>query len=237
MKSILTLIVSLLTLHICSGQSKWQVGIDAYFLYAHYSSHDPGAKLKPNFSIPTGAGSLVISHAVNRGGLFIESGVGYRQMDVAYAVYNNPFNSFSSTNGVGIWFIPLLFRQDLQFAFLKNRRRFQLSLKGGLLNNFVFDEGIGKSSFSSSGNGLNLTGKSDVSHHYSVTGCIGAEIRFQLIKQRMDGLVQMNRLFGVYEVLRTNINYTYNGSSQQAYISNSGSGYTPIGIGLRYHFQ
>ncbi len=174
----------------------------------------------------------MIERALKPRGLYIVSGLGYRQIGAAYGLLNE--RESTSFNGIGVWSVPVLLRQDLTLLLATWRRSYRVSAVAGLVNEFTSAEGLG-GLFSETNNNVTLTGQATLVNHYSVTGCIGAEIRFPIIRGRLDGLVHQYYYVGFKELAHSTIDITKAGQTQQATVRNLGSGYTPLGVGLRYH--
>lgn len=212
---------------------KWQVGLEAQLVFARYRANDPGHLLKPTFSVPTATGRLMLSRSLNQRGLGLETGLGYRQIPQATAL-QQPFNGFSTVNGVGLWYVPLGLRQDLTtLLFARHPPKFRLALKVGILNQFAASEGVEKTTFGETRSGLSLSGHSNLNHRYSVALYTGIEVQFPI--RRLDFLLQCGQMYGLGEILRTQISYQLNGLATQASISNSGSALGGIGVGIHYH--
>lgn len=233
---LLTLITLLSLTSTLAQPAKWQVGLDAQFVFAHYRSSDPGNLLKPVFNVPTGTGRLILGRSLNERGLFIESGVGYRQIPQATALQIQPFNGFSTTNGIGVWYLPIGLRQDITtLLFAHHPPKFRLALKGGILNQFAASEDVEKTTFGETGSGLSLSGHSNLIHPYSVALYSGIELGFPI--RRIDFLLQWGQVYGFSELLKTQITYQLNGSANQASIRNSGTVLGGLGVGIRYHVK
>lgn len=231
---VLTLITLLSSTSTQAQRAKWQVGLDAQLVFAHYRASDPGNLLKPVFSVPTATGRLILGRSLNGRGLFVESGLGYRQIPQATALQIHPFNGFSTINGIGVWYLPIGLRQDLTtLLFAQHPPKFRLALKAGTLNQFAASEGVEKTTFAETGSGLSLWGHSNLTHPYSVALYTGIELGFPI--RRIDFLLQWGQVYGFSELLRTQITYQLNGSATQASIRNSGSALGGIGVGIRYH--
>lgn len=212
-------------------QGMWQIGVDAQFVFAHYQATDPGSLLSPVFNVPTGTGRLVLNRSLNERGLWLESGVGYRQIPQATA----SFNGVSTINGVGLWYLPIGLRQDvISLLFPQHHFKFRLALMAGLLNQFATPEGVEKATFGETGPRLSLSGHSTLTNRYCLALYTGIELRFPF--RRVDLLMQWGQIYGFSEILKTQIDYQFNGINRQASISNSGSACNGLGVGIRYHF-
>ena len=235
MKSTLVLTaIALLTLTSTQAQpAKWQVGLEAQLVFARYRATDPGNVVKPVFSVPTATGRLMLGRSLNERGLFVESGLGYRQIPQATALRLSPFKGVSSTNGIGLWYMPIGLRQDITtLLFPRHPPKFRLALKTGILNQFAASEGVEKTTFTENGLGLSLSAHSPLHHRYSVAVYTGIEVGVAL--RRIDLLLQWGQVYGVSDILETQLRYQFNGASGQASIRNSGSALNGLGLAIRY---
>ncbi len=220
----------------CSAQYRWQVGADVQYLRPLYITQDPGSGLRPRFDIPAVGGSLVVSYRLGLRGSFLESGFWFRPIDVTYGLRGGNNSNIISTGKVDVWSIPFLFRQNLTQFVPDWHQDFSLSAKAGFLGQFVADRNVAANSFDRGqpGSSFYLSGHTSVPNHQSLGAYVGAELRFLIMKERLEGSVQTGYLFGFSEILHTDIQYTENGTAQQTYVSNNGTGQMPVSVGLRY---
>ena len=220
----------------CLAQYRWQFGADAFYLRPLYITQDPGTALRTRFDVPAFGGNLFVSYRIGVRGLFAESGVGFRPINAVYALRTGGTSGISSNPGVEVVAVPLIFRQNVTQFIPDWHQDFTLSARAGFMGQFVADRNVaaGALDHGTPGSSFYLSGRSSVTHHQSVGAYLGAELRFLLGKERLEGSIQTGYLFGFSEILRTDITYTENGTVQQATVSNDGTGQLPISIGLRY---
>lgn len=223
----------------CSAQYRWQVGADVLYLRPLYNTENPGPALRTRFDVPAFGGNLFVSYRIGLRGLFAESGIGFRPINAVYAVRGGGGSGISNNPGVEVWNVPLILRQNITQFVPDWHQDFTLSARAGFMGQFVADRNVAASALDSGqpGSSFYLSGRSSVTHHQSLGAYLGAELRFLLGKERLEGSIQTGYLFGFSEILRTDITYTDKGTLQQASVSNNGAGQMPVSIGLRYKLK
>lgn len=222
-----------------SAQPRWQIGLDAAFLFKRYHSADAGGVFKPNFITATGIGGLHISRSLPGNVGWLESGIIYTPLEEAVAMSGSTGYT-SSGGGRGVWIIPTLFRKDINLQWLTQRvgytSNLKLSLSAGIQHQIVSTAtGLSSGTSSGRGAGISYSDRTEVIHRYNPAFFVEPALRLTLIRHRLDALIRLNGTFGLRELIRTNINYSTaaGGISQQATVSYKGSG-TGWGLSLRY---
>ncbi len=218
----------------CSAQYRWQVGADVLYLRPLYITQDPGMALRTRFDVPAFGGNLFVSYRIGLRGLFAESGIGFRPINAVYALRGGGTSGISNNPGVEVWNVPLILRQNITQFIPDWHQDFTLSARAGFMGQFVADRNVAAGALDNGqpGSSFYLSGRSSVTHHQSLGAYLGAELRFMITKDRLEGSIQTGYLFGFSEILRTDIIYTENGTPQQATVSNDGTGQMPVSIGL-----
>jgi hypothetical protein len=231
-----SLLFSLLLAGSVQAQPRWQVGVESRFAILRYSTVHTNGLFRAKFSVPSGAGALVLSRPLPYRGLSFETGLGCQPIPVAYSVINRFPNSSTSFNGVSLWTIPFLIRDDVQQAlFNSQKRKNRLYIKGGLLINAVTGD-LGKSGIHNINNNSEFWAHSRIVSRATASVYVGLDYDFSLIKNRLHIIVQRGYTIGFIPIIETTIQYVQPSGLDPTVVRTVGSSNNFLGLSLRYAF-